>query len=290
MAVSMGRYAGPVDRSLTITTADAGQVATIVDWAADEGWNPGLSDAQAFHTADPGGFLLGSIDGAPVAAISLVRYGAGFAFLGLYIVRPAWRGRGHGMSVWRAAIERAGARRIGLDGVVEHQADYRRSGFVLARRNIRFGGVGGGIRPKGLVPLKTLDRKSVVDYDAAVFPARRRRFLDAWIAMPGVHGLVAVSDSTIRGYGVARPCRDGVKVGPLFAEDEDTAEAIFSGLSAWATGRSIFLDVPEPHEAALRLAGRHGLSPVFETARMYAGTAPDEPVHKIYGVTTFELG
>jgi hypothetical protein len=35
---------------------------------------------------------------------------------------------------------------------------------------------------------------------------------------------------------------------------------------------------------------RHGLVPVFETARMYSGAIPDEPVERIYGVTTFELG
>ena len=35
---------------------------------------------------------------------------------------------------------------------------------------------------------------------------------------------------------------------------------------------------------------RYGLSPVFETARMYSGTFPDIDVGKIFGVTTFELG
>jgi hypothetical protein len=42
--------------------------------------------------------------------------------------------------------------------------------------------------------------------------------------------------------------------------------------------------------AGRRLAERSGRSPVFETARMYAGPAPDEPVERIHGVTTFELG
>src|SRR5690606_550174 len=112
-------YAVPVDGSLTITTADVEQVATIVDWAAAEGWNPGLSDAAVFHAADPDGFLVGSVGEEPVAAVSLVRYGPRFAFLGLYLVRPEWRGRGHGIALWRAAVERAGTRTIGLDGVVE---------------------------------------------------------------------------------------------------------------------------------------------------------------------------
>ena len=276
--------------SLEITVADRSGVDTIVGWAAAEGWNPGLHDAAAFHATDPGGFLLGSIDGEPVGAISVVRYGPAFAFLGLYIVRPEWRGRGHGLAMWRAGMGLRGSRTIGLDGVVERQPDYARSGFELVRRNVRFGGVGGGDAPGGLTPLASVNRALVRDYDATIFPAPRDAFLDAWLAMPDSHGLAVVRDGELAGYGVARRCRVGVKVGPLFADDEATAEDLFGGLSAWAAEQPIFLDVPEPNAAARRLADRHGMKPVFETARMYAGQPPVEPVDRIFGVTTFELG
>ena len=278
--------------TLTIATADAAGVATIVDWAATEGWNPGIGDAAAFHAADPDGFLLGSIDGEQVGAISVVSYDESYCFLGLYIVRPEWRGQGHGLAMWRAGIELAGSRTIGLDGVVQHQADYARSGFALVRRNIRYGGMGRGEAPAGprLVPLDRVDPEAIVDYDAGVFPARRERFLATWLRMPDSSGLAAVQDGSLRGYGLARPCRVGVKIGPLFADDEATAEALFAGLAAWTGEQAIFLDVPEPNGAARRLAERHGLIPVFETARMYRGDVPDEPVERIFGVTTFELG
>ena len=29
-----------------------------IEWAAGEGWNPGLADADAFYAADPNGFLM----------------------------------------------------------------------------------------------------------------------------------------------------------------------------------------------------------------------------------------
>ena len=66
--------------------------------------------------------------------------------------------------------------------------------------------------------------------------------------------------------------------------------ALYAGLAAWTGAQPIFLDVPESNAAAVALAERHGLTPGFETARMYAGTAPDEPVERIFGVTSFELG
>ena len=62
-----------------------------LDWAAAEGWNPGLHDAAAFHAADPEGFLIGLLDGQPVAMISAVRHGQDFGFIGFYIVKPGWR-------------------------------------------------------------------------------------------------------------------------------------------------------------------------------------------------------
>jgi len=48
--------------------------------------------------------------------------------------------------------------------------------------------------------------------------------------------------------------------------------------------------VPEPNRAGAKLAARHGISPVFETARMYRGIAPALPLDGIYRITTFELG
>jgi hypothetical protein len=280
---------------LSISVADRTEVATILDWAAAEGWNPGLDDATAFHAADPGGFLIGKIDGEPMAAISVVRYGPSFAFLALYLVRPDWRGQGHGLAMWRAGIDAGGGRTIGLDGVVERQADYARSGFRLVRRNIRYGGIAG---PAGspvsssgdTVPLADVDPAAILDYDASIFPTRRAAFLDAWLRMPGVHGLAVVGDGRVVAYGVARPCRTGVKIGPLFADDRIAAQAVLDGLVAWAGDAPVFLDVPEPNDAARGLAEARGLRPVFETARMYAGEPPPEPVERIFGVTTFELG
>jgi hypothetical protein len=111
-----------------------------VEWAAQEGWNPGLADAECFHAADPAGFLLGSLGAEPAGCISVVTYGAAFAFLGFYIVKPEIRGNGHGLALWQAGLARLDRHVVGLDGVIAQQHNYRRSGFVLAHRNIRFGG------------------------------------------------------------------------------------------------------------------------------------------------------
>src|SRR5215470_12171283 len=116
------------------------EISIAVNWAAAEGWSPGLADATCFAAVDPEGFLIGELDGAPVATISCVNYDESFAFLGFYIVRKDLRGRGYGLHIWNAAIAHAGRRVIGLDGVVAQQENYRKSGFELAYANVRFSG------------------------------------------------------------------------------------------------------------------------------------------------------
>lgn len=275
-----------------IRCASRAEIDRMLDWAAAEGWNPGRHDARAFHAADPGGFFVSDVAGAPGAAISVVRYDDAFAFLGLYIVRPEWRGEGHGYALWQAALARRGARCIGLDGVVAQQANYAKSGFVLAYRNIRFGGAAPAAdrTSAGIVAARELPFDALAGYDRRHFPAPRPGFLSLWLDPPDGAALAAVESGRIRGLGAIRPCREGFKIGPLYAETEATADTLFRALAAPAPGARVFLDVPEPNAAALRLARRYGLSPAFETARMYAGAAPEMPLDRLFGVTTFELG
>ena len=57
------------------------EIALAAEWAAGEGWNPGLGDAACFATVDREGFLIGELDGMPAATISCLNYDGRFAFL-----------------------------------------------------------------------------------------------------------------------------------------------------------------------------------------------------------------
>jgi GNAT superfamily N-acetyltransferase len=267
------------------------EIALASDWAAAEGWNPGLADAACFATVDPGGFLIGELDGAPAATISCVNYDERFAFLGFYIVRDDLRGRGYGLRIWNAAFAHARPRTIGLDGVVAQQGNYRKSGFQLAYANIRYGGrvAPAAAAPAAIVPLADVPFATVAADDATVFPAPRASFLRAWISARGHIGRALVRDGRLAAWGVIRPCRTGHKIGPLVADDRAAAEAVFAALVAAGPGE-VFLDVPSVNRDAAALAHDHGLAPVFETARMYTGAIRPVRLERVFGVTTFELG
>lgn len=260
-----------------------------VEWAAREGWNPGLHDADVFFPTDPDGFFLGVLADEPIGCVSAVAYDGRFGFIGFYIVRPEFRGRGFGTRIWHAATSHLGTRNIGLDGVVAQQANYAKSGFRLAHRNVRYEGAAGGISPAGLVDLRSVPFAQVEAYDEALFPAARSGFLQRWIRQPESAALGVVVDGRLAGYGVVRRCRSGFKIGPLFADSDSLAEDLFRGLAARAE-EPLFLDAPEVNAGAAQLAIRHSMRPRFQTARMYTHVPPVLAHERIFGITTFELG
>lgn len=269
------------------------ELEVVLDWAAMEGWNPGLQDAASFYAADPGGFLLGLLDGEPVASIFAVRYGAGFGFIGGYIVRPEFRGKGYGMAVWQAGMARLAGRNVGLDGVPAQQANYARSGFRLAHRNVRYEGCGSDVPAADRVlPLGQQDLDDILRYDRAFFADDRQHFMRCWLRQDGSVAFgVRDADGALLGYAVLRPCRAGFKIGPLCAESPEVAEELMLALRGRVpVDEPVFLDVPEPNTAAVALAERHGMRACFETARMYTGEDPGLPLARQYGITTFELG
>jgi len=277
---------------MEIRTASAADVEMMVDWAAREGWNPGLADAACFRAADAQGFLLAVENAAPLACISVVRYGDRFGFLGFYICRPEFRGRGFGWTLWQTGLEHLTSRVIGLDGVVAQQANYRRSGFVLAHRNVRYVGQV-AIAPSSTAPIVkvTPDLVTPIErFDAFIFGVPRPAFLSSWLRAPGHIAHAVLEEGQVRGYAVLRPCREGYKLAPLFAETPAIADALFRSLAAECGAATLMLDLPEPNGAAVALARRYGLTQSFETARMYRGAAPALPLEKIYGLTSFELG
>lgn len=276
--------------SLTIRTMSRQELELALDWAAAEGWNPGLGDATPFQVADPLGFRIALVDDAPVGSISVVRYTGGFGFLGFYIVAPPWRGQGFGRRLWEESLTHLDGCTVGLDGVVAQQENYRRSGFAYAWPNYRFGGTLDGRQHPGLHDARSLPFAAILALDETFFPASRPGFLAAWLAVPASHSLALVDDGVVVGLGTIRRCRDGHKVGPLYAPDRAGALRLLQGLAAGAAGETIFWDVPGPNTEAMALADELGLVQRFETARMYRGAAPELPLERLFGITSFELG
>ncbi len=205
---------------------------------------------------------------------------------------PEYRGKGYGLRLWKAALKYLGDRNVGLDGVIAQQDNYKKSGFRLAYRNIRYEGIGAAIvtKSENIVSLDEVSFDRVSAYDAGIFSVPRPGFLRQWIDQPDGAAFGCLENGILKGYGVIRACRNGFKIGPLFADDPDIAERLYNALAGNFPGKPVFLDVPEVNGAAMALAKRHGMVPAFETARMYTKEPDLAQLHRVFGVTSFELG
>ena len=276
---------------MTIRAMTLDELRMVLGWAANEGWNPGLHDAEAFFAADPSGFLIKLVEDEPVAAVSVVNHDPGFAFLGLYLCKPAFRGQGHGIEVWRAGIAHAGPRSIGLDGVPDQQANYARSGFAKSGSTVRYEGQIGADPAPRVRPASPSEHDALVVRDMKASGMTRAAFSKAWLAQTPTRQTMVLSDGTdIKGFATFRRCGSGTKIGPLQASSEADAMALLTSNPLAAPHEPVFIDVQDQGSALGMLVTNLGFQPVFETARMFRGSPPETDPAAFQAIATMELG
>ncbi|MGQ3888904.1 GNAT family N-acetyltransferase [Legionella sp. CNM-1927-20] len=269
------------------------EIKLTIEWAAKEGWNPGLNDGDCFHQADPLGFFVGKLNNKTIAVSSAVIYSEKFGFFGLYIVDQAYRNKGYGLELTKHCLNYFGNRNVGLDGVMAMLKKYERLGFQLAHTNARYQFT--NLSPQmdnhaKIVPLKQISFKKLIKFDRRCFPAARDNFLQAWINQQSAVSLGFINEGELLGYGVIRACQIGYKVGPLFASTPEIAELLFLNLAHYAAGETVYLDIPEHNPYAVELVKKYKSNKIFSTARMYLKEEPQLAYEQIYGITSFELG
>lgn len=285
----------PLPDGFSVSIMNGNEVATLESWAAEEGWNPGLQDLERAHQADREAFVALRQEDQMVGGGSIISYDGAFGFMGLFIMRSDLRRQGLGAHLWHWRRDHLLARlhpgaAIGMDGVYEMVPFYERGGFQPAYRHVRYQGIAAGQAHADAIPLYTDDFADIADFDRAYFPAPRETFLRLWLSVPGAHLMGIRNQGRLVAYGMARPCRTGFKIGPLFADSEDDANRLLDTLMAKIAGHQVQIDVPEANPAAVALAKRFHLTEVFGCVRLYHGAAPDLPVDQIYAVTSLEFG
>ena len=272
---------------MILRNASLEEVAVALEWAADEGWNPGLDDAAAFWAADTQGFFVAEMQGQPVAFLSVVNHDADHAFLGLYLCLLEWRGKGIGLALWTHAIQHAGGRSIGLDGVPAQQANYARSGFLRTGCTRRWEG---HLSPQTYAAIRSVrptDMQLILAMDTAANGYRRDAFLGSWTVASPTRRSVMFSDGS--GFATARACRYGVKLGPLVTPNAAAALQLMRAALIDMQGDWIMIDLPETNRALADTLAKIGFTPGFATARMAKGKPP-QPRSNLQAIATMELG
>lgn len=269
-----------------------------IQWAKQEGWEPGGSDPELFWNLDPDGFLAMEQENQFIGGGAIIRHSEQYGFMGLFIVDQKYRGQGLGTKLWYARrdqlLERLAPEGcIGLDGVYEMVPFYEKGGFRQETTHRRFRldlPSSAAQKQDSICELSSIDWSKVIELDRQCFPASRESFLKQWVSQPTAIAYGCVSNGTLHGYGVMRACPSGWRVAPLFAESYEAANALFLAFQTHQAGKPLFLDVPDDNPHAQKLCREYGMEESFGCVRMYYGNSPSFDRQKVFGVTTFEVG
>lgn len=313
-----------MDPALQIRLLGPGDVARVTQWARAEGFCPGHGDVSLYRQTDRQGLWLGCLEGEPIGCIAGVRYGPAYGFVGLFIVRPAYRGRGHGVALWRHALEHlADVACVGLEAAPDRIGDYAGWGFRPASPTTRWRRPAAGAQPGSmpqmpaaieaasppvfplppsaaapedllLVDARRLPDAVVQAFDAAREPSPRPHFLRDWLHHPAGTVLALVDPAGhCHGFGRIRPCLlpegSGWRIGPLLATSPVWAERLLQALLARHPGE-VLLDAPGANAAAAAVLERLGFQAASHTLRMYRGEQPTVSLADVYGLACLELG
>lgn len=295
--------------SVTVRRAAESDFDWILDTAVQAGWNPGFHDARAFQAQDPEGFLVAEGGGVRLGCLSAIRYGSGFGFLG-GVLAGAEAGTSDVVgkmteALFSCGVERLEGRTVGMDVPPENEEAFTESGFRRDCELLRYefcNSLSGAPLPEGTnfpvicpsLAVSVTQTDCLADlllFDCRIFGCSRADFLRYWLSMPGAPVAAACEGGEMRGYAVARPCKKGYTVGPLFAEDAAAAERIFRAVcSRLPGGLPVYLTIPASNERGMKMALMLNMEPVERLTRIVRGRGGELDSERVFGVTTLRLG
>jgi GNAT superfamily N-acetyltransferase len=213
----------------------------------EAGWNQVVADWEIFralgtvHTARDGGHV--------VATAATLPHG-NFAWISMVLVLPEYRRGGLGTRLLErcvAALDGEGRVPV-LDATPAGRPIYRAMGFEdcwgyhrLARQRPQRAATVAAEAAARVRPIADADWSALCAYDAAAFGADRGALLQRLRGRLPAAELIAERNGRITGFVLGRNGRSASQIGPLIAEDDDTAHRLLARALAAIEG-PVYLD------------------------------------------------
>jgi len=239
------------------------------------GWNQTEEDWRRFLRSSPEGCFVAEWDGQAVGTVTNIVYGDRFAWIGMVLVDPDFRGRGIGTALLVRAIEYLDSRRIPcmkLDATPQGRPIYESLGFLAEYEIERCAldrEAGAPVHaPSNGGPAEI---ENILKFDREVFGADRGLLLES-LALEAPEFVLAVRNgSVLTGYALGRKGSRADHMGPWAASDPDAAATILNEFLQYSRRDSIFLDVLKDNSWAPEMAAHRGFRSSRNLTRMYRG-------------------
>lgn len=268
------------------------EVEFAIEIGRKEDWGVVTHDSELFFSIDPDNSYIGELEGKQVAHVLALKYDRmEYCYIGMYIVKKEFRGKGYGRKTWdRAWSDIPDTCVVSLSTGLNTVSMYEKYGFKTAWNEFTYSysaekvatlPLPSSCSDLKLTSFREADFERLVEYDMSVFCYSREAWLTKMFDIPNCEGWVAANkDGEIVGYCIARVTLEkfGWWLVPMFAENISVAQALFVKVANYVKEqpiKKIVATVSEVNEQAMELF--QASSPDFcmmETARVFARGCP----------------
>ncbi|MFD4875387.1 GNAT family N-acetyltransferase [Streptomyces sp. NPDC058420] len=244
------------------------------DLSEDRGW-PREEHKWGFLLSAGKGYGIDAPGGGLLAACVTTEYGPqdrpDLVAIGMVLVAERYARQGVGRRLMRHLVSAMGTTPLTLHATSSGRPLYEELGFKATGRAETVRGHFTAAGAESLIATRAAtaeDLTGILRLDETVFGTDRTPLITRLPAFAD-QLRVAEENGRIIGYAAAWPNMDTQVVGPLIAQDTETAQALLASLAA-RTDRPLRTDIDVRHEALLSWAKEHGLaSSAFNTVMTY---------------------
>jgi GNAT superfamily N-acetyltransferase len=225
----------------TMTASDIPAGMRLKDLA---GWNQTPADWRCFLESSPSGCFAAEVEGKVVGTAATIVYEQRFAWIGMVLVDPEFRGRGIGTRLLEKTIEHLdaiGIQTMKLDATPAGRPIYQKLGFNdeyeierwLLKRPIPQATSAPGVRPVS---------NAVLQLDREIFGADRGSLLRSLASENPDFAMATERNGVIAGYSFGRRGTLADHLGPWMARDEEAAVDLLDKFLGRSRRETIFVD------------------------------------------------
>ena len=243
------------------------------------GWNQTAADWERFLNASPQGCFVAEVDGRVHGTVTTIVFENRFAWVGMVLVDPEFRGRGIGTALLEKAIEYLDTLKvlaIKLDATPQGKPLYEKLGFVseceierwTLHRALSLKTTTDDLR----APLLTKLSPEVLETDRQVFGADRGSLLNSLHHDAPELTISVSSKGVLEGYAFGRRGAFADHLGPWMSKNADAAHRLLETFLTRSARQTLIVDWMKANKLAGTLLALAGFSYSRALTRMYRGT------------------
>lgn len=264
------------DVSMKIRAMNAQDISVGMRLKEIAGWNQTVADWKRFLKASPQGCFVAEVDNKVCGTVTTIIFEGRFAWVGMVLVDPEYRGQGIGTRLLERAVEYLESLNIPaikLDATPQGKPLYEKLGFVseyeierwiLRRVPGNFG------KPSESTPPAELPA-SIFEIDRQAFGADRSSLLSSIHRDAPQFSLFVPPDDKVQGYSFGRSGTFADHLGPWMARDVSSARRLLETFLARSSRENLFVDWLKANAVAGDLLKSAGFTYSRTLTRMYRG-------------------